>query len=147
VGEEAIGSFLALGGLGGLMAGPVAGYLTDRLGRRATALIGILATLATLSLYLTPLWFTHLALILPLLGFTLTSAFTPLNTLAVEVAPKARATATSIYGSASFLGFTLAPIIAYPFYTWATIQGVAALAMAFIAAGIVVLAAIPPSEG
>lgn len=123
-GDEVIGGYLSLSGFGGLLAGILAGYLTDRAGRWRTALIGYAALTAMLAAFMGDSWIGYLPTLLFLLGVSFTTASTALNTMIVEVAPERRATASSIYGSLRFLGYALAPTLLYPSYQHG-LQGVA----------------------
>lgn len=122
--SDVIGGYLSLSGFGGLSAGMLAGYLTDRAGRWITTLIGYAALTATLAAFTSDGWIYYLPMLLFLFGVSITTVSTALNTMIVEVAPERRATASSIYGSLRFLGYALAPALLYPIYQH-TLQGVA----------------------
>ena len=134
-----IGCLLALAGFGGLVAGLISGYLTDKIGRKKIATIGFLMVLTVLCFYLTAEWYAILPFLLFSMGFSITTAFTPINTMAVEVYPKYRAAATSIYGSMRFLGYALGPMLAYPFYVIGLIGGVAILSIGTTIFGLLLL--------
>lgn len=142
VGEEVVGSLLALAGVGGLVGGFSAGYLTDRVGREAAAALGFSSASITMLLYLFPSWFDLLPLLLFFTGFTVTHAFTSVNTMAVEAEAKYRATATSIYGFTRFLGYAAAPIISYPIYLSGSIQLVASASFVSMLIALIILATV-----
>jgi ACDE family multidrug resistance protein len=127
--EVEIGRLLSLSGVGGIVSGGISGYLTDRLGRKRTAIIGLSLLTLLITIYTTDLWYTMLPILLFTQGFTATMAGTPISTMAVEINPENRAIATSIYGSMRFLGYALAPPLTYPFYILSMIKGVAIAAI------------------
>lgn len=142
LGEEEVGGLLALAGLGGLFGGLTAGYMTDRIGRVSAAVLGFTASAIIFSIYASPFWFDLLLPLLFLTGFSVTKAFTPVNTMAVEVEPRYRATATSIYGFMRFLGYAAAPILSYPLYMAGSLKLVSAASSALMALGLVLLLAV-----
>ena len=110
------GMYLFMAGLGGMIAGLLAGFLADYVGREKVASIGFIMLNVVISLYLVIEWFSYLPLLLFLLGVFGSFSMTPLNTLAVEVNPKLRGTASSIYNSLRFIGYALAPVLPFPIY-------------------------------
>lgn len=142
--EEEIGALLSLSGIGGIISGFISGYLTDRIGRKTTALIGLLLLTPLLTIYTTNFWFSVLPYLLFIQGFLGTMVFTPVNTLAVEVNPKHRATVTSIYGSMRFLGYALGPMAAYPLYISFSIYGVAILSVILLIVSIPLIVNVKP---
>lgn len=119
------GGILSLAGFGGLMAGPSAGYLTDRLGRKRALYLGLVLSTTSLFAFI-PSSTYALPLLMFFMGFSVTHAFTPLNTMAIEIEPRYRATVASVYGSIRFLGFAFGPPLAYPLYVAFSVPGVAA---------------------
>ncbi len=142
--EKVIGEYLSLSGFGGLPAGIMAGILTDKIGRKKTTFIGLICSLIFSLLFLQPINLTFLFLLLFLLGFSTTMTFTPLNTLAVEVNPSMRATATSIYGFTRFLGYALGPTIIYPLYLYSGFNGVITASIFTLLLGIALLNTLKP---
>ncbi len=124
-GDDVIAGYLSLPGLGGLLAGEIAGYLTDKVGRWRTALMGFATLALVLAAFMSDHWIDYLAILLLFQGIFSTTATTALNTMIVEVDPARRATASSIYGSLRFLGYALAPALLYPAYKYDLLQGVA----------------------
>ncbi len=137
--SSVIGAYLSLSGFGGIISGIVAGYLVDRIGRKRTSIIGFTLYAIVLSTFLTANWYEYLPILMLAMGFTSTMSFTPVNTMIVEVAPKHRGIATSIYGFIRFLGYAAAPIIAYPLYMEAGVQGIAMLSTTLIATGLAII--------
>lgn len=134
VGEAGI--IVALYGFAGLLGGPGAGWLVDRVGPYrgiAVGSLGVGASLTLMGLAPSPLIFGVGNFLLGLAGIVSWSA---LNTLAVRFSPENRGTVTSIFGSAKFLGQALAPLWFTPLY------GRAAASILFVAAllGMLVLA-------
>ena len=123
--DELIAGYLALAGFGGMLAGFVAGYLTDRIGRWETTLLGFGGFALVIAGFLSDQWANYLTLLVLLQGILATSAITGLNTIVVEVDPERRATASSVYGSFRFFGYALAPALLYPAYVVDLLQGVA----------------------
>ena len=127
-----IGSYFSLAGIGGLIAGFSAGYFTDKIGRLRTMIAGFSMLLIVLSAYVAPMWYQLLPFLLFFTGFSSTHVFTPLNTIAVEINPRYRATIASVYGFMRFLGYALGPMIAYPLYIYLSLNGVVLSAIAVI---------------
>ncbi|MHA1616749.1 MAG: MFS transporter [Candidatus Njordarchaeales archaeon] len=128
------GSYLFFAGLGGMVAGVLAGFLTDVLGRKRVAVIGFTFLVMAILSYMLLNWFMILPILLVLQAFLSTFAMTPLNTLAVEINPRLRGTVSALYGSMRFLGYALAPVVPYPLYAIYGIYAVFALdfVLAFI---------------
>ncbi len=133
LGEPEIGGLLTLVGAGGILASPVWGFLADKIGRRRALLLGIALQAPLLAFFSTGLWYGFLAVLLFLYGFTIAAAMTVLATLAVEVLPQFRATASSVYSSFRFLGYAAAPLVFYGAYTSYLIEGVSLQALAIVA--------------
>lgn len=144
MGEAQIGQLLSLSGVGGIISGGVSGYMTDRLGRRRTAVIGLLMLTAIIVVYATDVWYATLPAILFIQGFTATMAGTPIATMAVEVNPEHRAIATSIYGSMRFVGYALAPLLTYPFYIMFMMRGVAVATIITLLISLCIITRIKP---
>ncbi|MET1128258.1 MAG: MFS transporter [Thermoproteota archaeon] len=130
--EPEVGGLLTLVGIGGLAAGPAWGFLADKVGRRTALLFGVTIQLPLLAAFSTSSWYSLLPVLLLTYGFTVAAVGTALSTLAVEVLPELRGTATSIYGSFRFLGYAAAPPLFYPAYAAHSISGVSLQALAAI---------------
>ncbi len=95
-GNDVIAGYLSLSGLGGLLAGEIAGYLTDKVGRWRTALMGFATLALVLAAFMSDHWIDYLAILLLFQGIFSTTATTALNTMIMEVDPARRATASPI---------------------------------------------------
>jgi len=124
---EVLGGILSLAGWGGMISGPISGYMTDRFGRKFTIMFGFSAMLALNSIFLTRIWFNALAPLYFLFGFFSSMAFTGLNTLIVEVEKEFRDESTSIYGAMRFTGYALGPAAPIGIYNLYGLGGVAIL--------------------
>lgn len=133
--ESKIGGLLSLAGFGGIISGFISGLLTDKLGRKPTVILGLTLLAPVFGFYALNYWYSMLPLLLFLQGFLITTAFTSLNTLAVEINPKSRATITSIYGSMRFLGYALGPILSFPVYSTFSLGGIALMSSLLIIVG------------
>jgi len=137
--SEIIGAYLSLSGIGGIISGFITGFLADKVGRRRTSIIGFALYIMVLSAFLMPTWHEHMPILMLMLGFASTMSLTPINTLIVEVDPQHRGIAASMYGFIRFLGYASAPLAAYPLYKYALFQGVVALSVASLLAGIAII--------
>lgn len=124
---EILGGILSLAGWGGLVSGPVSGFLTDKLGRRFTICLGFLIMGILNTIFLTNLWYSSLAIVYFFFGFFSSMAFTGLNTLIVEVEKEYRDESTSIYGAMRFTGYALGPAAPIGIYSLYGLKGVATL--------------------
>jgi len=147
LGSDVIGMYISATGVGGIISGFIAGYLIDRIGRRITGLLGFVFYILILSLFFTPIWYTCIFVIMLLMGFASTMVFTSINTLVVEISPENRGIVTSIYGFIRFLGYALAPIIAYPIYKYALIHGVLMLSISALVLGLIILLFLKEQSG
>jgi len=104
------GVILATYGLAGLLLGPFSGYLIERFGVYrgvAASMVGVALSLVIMGLG--PSW-ALFAVGNFLLGATSIVAWTGLSTLAVNLAPGHRGTASSLFGSARFLALAICPL-------------------------------------
>lgn len=104
-----VGTIISAAGVAGIIFSPLAGWTADRIGRSVTGALG----LAGVGLVFTALQLAHswsmLSLLFFLLGGVMAFSWTGLVTLSVELLPGARGTSSSLFGSARFLGYSLAP--------------------------------------
>ncbi|MHA1594851.1 MAG: MFS transporter [Candidatus Baldrarchaeia archaeon] len=131
------GFYLFIAGLGGICASLVGGYLTDKLGRKRVVIVGVLSLTVIISMYMFIDWFTYLPLLLFAMGSSITFTFIPLNTLAIEINPELRATATSIYGFFRFVGYALGPVAPYYLFILFGLNGVVSLDLLLVSLCIV----------
>lgn len=108
--EDRIGLVLALASAIGIPGSALAGAWADRLGRQVVGLAGTVAFGATIVAFgLVPYSFVTFSALSLLLGWCAATAWTALNTLAVEVLPALRKPVASVYNAFRFLGYSLAP--------------------------------------
>lgn len=110
------GLILATYGLAGLLLGPFSGYLVERFGvfrGVAVSMFGIALSLIIMGMAPSSLVFSAGNF---LLGATSIVAWTGLSTLAVNLAPRHRGTASSLFGSARFLAMAVCPLWFTPLY-------------------------------
>ncbi len=116
--DATIGLVISSAGVAGIVSSPIAGRLADRLGRRATALIGyaiVASALALLSVADRANFPIDVALFF-LLGIGTAHVWSSLLTLSVEVLPNLRGTATSLFNSARFFGYASSPVVLAPVF-------------------------------
>ncbi|HVU53026.1 MAG TPA: MFS transporter [Polyangia bacterium] len=109
---ELAGLVISLYAVGGLVAGPVGGALADRVGRRATLVVGT-ACGGTLMLALgLARSVATIAVLAPLVGFCSSACVAPLQAAVADVVPPARrARAYGVLYWAANLGFAVASLL------------------------------------
>jgi MFS family permease len=123
--SDKIGLVLSMTGFLGVIASPIAGILGDRFGRRIIAHIGQ-AILIGAILGQEWMFYTYgkYLLLFALFGVGASTAWTSLNTLAVQIAPDLRKPVASVYNFFKFSGYALSPIVLSFFYISYSISGV-----------------------
>lgn len=110
--SDRIGLLISSAGFSGIIASPIAGYLGDRLGRTKVFVGGAALSLLCIVLMAVTAFSYRLHLLLFLLfGTGAATAWTTLNTLAVEIVPDFRKPVTSVYNAVKFAGYALSPVI------------------------------------
>lgn len=147
--EDRIGLVLALAGAIGIPASALAGSWVDRVGRYAVGIAGMIGFAAAIVAFGTvPYSFAAFSVLSLALGWFAATAWTALNTLAVEVMPAFRKPVASVYNAFRFLGYSLAPPVmglAYGERNFAAVCAGCAVAVAASAVFVALLAAAPGS--
>jgi len=108
--SDQVGAVLSITGLSGIIMSPLAGILGDRFGRQFIFLAGttIMVMSIILMLVLSYSLYTYFILFL-FLGTGSATAWTSLNTMAVQVSASMRKPVTSVYNATKFSGYGAAP--------------------------------------
>jgi len=110
--SDQIGAVLSVTGFSGIIVSPIAGFLGDRLGRRNVFLGGAAIALASIALMACVTYSYSIYLILFLvLGTGAATAWTSLNTMAVQISVSLRKPVTSVYNAIKFTGYAVSPVI------------------------------------
>jgi len=110
--SDKIGMILSTTGFLGIISSPIAGILGDRFGRRPISYAGMAIMVASiLGLRTVDYTYGNYLMLFALFGIGSATAWTSLNTLAVQVVPHLRKPAISVYNSFKFTGYALAPLV------------------------------------
>lgn len=110
--SDRIGLILSMTGFLGMVASPFAGLLGDRFGRIRVAYGGgTIMVLAILGLELSSYAYINYLILFALFGTGAATAWTSLNTLAVEIVPDLRKPVASVYNCLKFSGYALSPLL------------------------------------
>jgi len=110
--SDRIGFILSMTGFFGILFSPIAGILGDRFGRKPVAYAGMGGTVASIiTLVSVEYTYEKYIILFSLFGAGSATAWTSLNTLAVQVVPDLRKPAISVYNSFKFAGYALAPLV------------------------------------
>ncbi|MGA7670356.1 MAG: MFS transporter [Nitrolancea sp.] len=132
------GLILSTYGLAGLLLGPFSGFAMERFGMFraiAASMVGVAVSLVLMGASPNAGGFVAGNF---LLGASSIMAWTGLSTLAVNLAPRHRGTASSLFGSARFLAMAVSPLWFTPLY-----QSVANASIFFVAASSAILLLLP----
>ncbi len=132
--SDKTGLIISMTGVFGIAAAPVAGFLGDRFGRVRVAYCGgVIMIGAVLALGAVEYAYERYLYLFALFGAGSATAWTSLNTLAVEVVPDLRKPVASLYNSVKFTGYALSPLVLSLLYVPFSISGVRWGCMFFIA--------------
>jgi ACDE family multidrug resistance protein len=110
--SDQIGAVLSVTGFSGIIVSPIAGFLGDRLGRRNVFFGGAAIALASIALMACVTYFYSTYIILFLvLGTGAATAWTSLNTMAVQISVSLRKPVTSVYNAIKYTGYAVSPVI------------------------------------
>jgi len=131
--SDKIGMILSTTGFLGIISSPIAGILGDRFGRRPISYVGMaIMVVSILGLRTVDYTYGKYLMLFALFGIGSATAWTSLNTLAVQVVPDLRKPATSVYNSFKYAGFGLSPLVLSLLYIPLSISGVYWACMACI---------------
>ena len=108
--SDQVGAILSITGLSGIIVSPLAGFMGDHFGRQKVFLVGAaVVVLAFLLMVLLPysLWNSFASFLI--LGLGAATAWTSLNTMAVQISTSMRKPVTSVYNATKFTGYGVAP--------------------------------------
>jgi len=110
--SDQVGAVLSITGLSGIFVSPLAGFLGDRFGRQIVFLVGAIIIVVSIILMLVLPYslFSYFSLFL-ILGTGAATAWTSLNTMAVQVSTSMRKPVTSVYNATKFAGYGAAPAV------------------------------------
>ena len=110
--SDQVGAVLSITGLSGIIVSPLAGFLGDRFGRQIVFLVGTAIVVVSIILMLV-LSYSLLAyfILFLILGTGAATAWTSLNTMAVQVSTSMRKPVTSVYNATKFAGYGVAPAV------------------------------------
>jgi len=116
--SDRVGVLLSATGFSGIVVSPIAGFLGDRVGRKKVFLSGMAIAIVSVVLMATLSYTYSTFLILFLvLGTGAATAWTSLNTLAVQLSSSLRQPVTSVYNAIKFAGYAASPILLSFLYT------------------------------
>ena len=138
VSEDKIGVLLSTFGFAGIATAPIAGYLTDFIGRKRTLLTGLIIMLGAFLIFMQVNTYRAFFIPISIMGIGSITVFTSLNTMIVECIPESRGAASSIYNSFRFLGYGLSPVATLPVYLVYGLGGIVLLCTCFVLTNILI---------
>jgi ACDE family multidrug resistance protein len=141
---ENIGIIMAGAGMAGMFIAPIGGIMVDRFGRLSAAATGIgVMVLAFLCFTLADSFLSYLGC-MAIIGSGSSIVWSSLLTLSVEVVPERKGTVSSIFNSARYFGYSMAPVIFTPIYVAFSIDvihllGIAIAVLALLATYLAVM--------
>ena len=131
--SDQIGAVLSITGLSGIMVSPLAGLIGDRIGRQTVFMAGTAIVVLSIILMLSLSYslFTYFILFL-ILGTGSATAWTSLNTMAVQVSTSMRKPVTSVYNAVKFSGYGASPAVLSIVYGAFQLSGVRYACMAAV---------------
>jgi DHA1 family multidrug resistance protein-like MFS transporter len=119
--SDSIGIILSIAGAVVIFLAPLFGYLTDRWGRKRIAYVGIAASASSLILLFLSQGFSEFLISNAVYGVASNLFWLPLTAFSVELTPRLRGAGSSLFNSARYFGYALAPYLLAPVYEgWAT---------------------------
>lgn len=113
---ENIGIIMAGAGIAGIFVAPIGGAMVDRLGRLTAAAIGIGVMIVGFFCFTQADSFSSYLGCMAVLGSGSSIVWSSLLTLSVEVVPERKGTVSSIFNSARYFGYAMAPVVFTPIY-------------------------------
>lgn len=138
VSEDKIGILLSSFGFLGIVTAPIAGYLTDFIGRKKTLFTGLVIMLGAFLIFMQVSAYRSFFIPLAVMGVGSTTVFTALNTLIVECVPESRGAASSVYNSFRFLGYGLSPVTTLFVYLLYGLDGIFILCICLVLMNILI---------
>ncbi len=145
--EGTIGTTIALGGLAGILASPVAGHVADRTGRGKVSAIGFFLALACYSGFAFATSHAAVLLLFFLMGAAMAFTWAGLMTLSVELVPSARNTSSTLFNATRFTGYALSPILLVSVYTRGGLASVLSISAAMAILGMAAALALSRRAG
>jgi MFS family permease len=123
--SDKTGLILSMTGFFGILASPIAGVLGDRRGRfPIVCLGGGIMIAAVIGMVVVDYTFEKYLVLFAVFGLGSATAWTSLNTLAVEVVPDLRKPVASVYNCFKFGGYAISPLVLSFLYIPFSIAGV-----------------------
>jgi MFS family permease len=113
---ENIGIIMAGAGIAGMFVAPIGGVMVDRLGRLQAAAAGIGVMIVGFLCFTQADSFLAYIGSMAVLGSGSSIVWSALLTLTVEVVPERKGTVSSIFNSARYFGYSMAPVVFTPIY-------------------------------